>query len=356
VTAKRARRPFKALAAAVLAVAALALASVAGLFLFVENAMGPVDPGDGATVAVTVPEGAGTRSIGALLESEGLISSAFVFSLKTRQGGYDGRYRAGLHELSKSMSMHEIMEALAGGGGGGGEPNMFTVPEGLTVAQTADRLAAGGFVDRDAFMLEASEGDFSSFRFLESPPAAGEPLEGYLYPETYDMRQGALPRDFIERMLSQFDKLFTEECYRRAEEMGLTVNEAVTIASLIERETKVAGERPLVSSVIHNRIKKGMRLQIDATVQYALGEQKPRLLYSDLEVDSPYNTYKIDGLPPGPICSPRFECIEAALRPADTDYLYYVLKPSLNGEHNFSSSYGEFERHKAEYLEAVGAP
>jgi UPF0755 protein len=154
-------------------------------------------------------------------------------------------------------------------------------------------------------------------------------------------------------MLAQFDKLFTEEYYGKAEALGLSINEVVTIASLRERETRVPEERALVASVIMNRLNVGMPLQIDATVQFALGENKERLSYADLEVDSPYNTYKIEGLPPGPICSPRIESIEAALNPADTNYIYYVLKPELDGRHNFTNSYDEFLRFKDAYTKAI---
>jgi UPF0755 protein len=225
----------------------------------------------------------------------------------------------------------------------------FTVPEGLTVAQTAETLAGTGLGDARDFLAAAVAGNFNGYRFLDG----AADLEGYLYPETYDVYSDASARDVIDRMLKQFDRLFTEEYYGKAEASGLSVAEVVTIASLIERETRVPEERALVASVIMNRIAMGMPLQIDATVQYALGEQKDRLSYEDLEIDSPYNTYKIEGLPPGPICSPRIECVEAALNPADTDYLYYVLRPELDGRHNFATGYDEFLRFKDAYLKAI---
>ena len=142
-------------------------------------------------------------------------------------------------------------------------------------------------------------------------------------------------------MLAQFHSVWTEEWQARAKELGYTPLEIVTIASMIERETSVDFERPIVAGVIYNRLEQGMMLQIDATIQYALGEQKDRLLYSDLEIDSPYNTYKIQGLPPGPIACPGAACIEAALYPEESDYLYYRTKNDGTGEHYFAETYEE---------------
>ncbi|MDR0569728.1 MAG: endolytic transglycosylase MltG [Clostridiales Family XIII bacterium] len=335
-----------AISAAIVALAAL------GLFYYFQEAQEAPAPGDGAAVAVEVPEGAGTAAIARILKQGGLIKNERVFRLKSRLDKLDGGYKAGSYELSKAMTMAEIMAELSKGGRA--REKRFTVPEGLRVSEVGAKLASEGLVDAGRFAEEAATGDFGDYRFLRDLPKTGERLEGYLYPETYSIREDADEHAVIGRMLAQFDSLFTEESYNRAEEMGLTVNQVMTVASLIEKETKAAEEREIVASVIYNRLKKGMRLQIDATVQFALGEHKERLLYSDLEVDSPYNTYKIDGLPPAPICSPRVECVMAALYPAETDYLYYVLKPELDGRHNFSSAYNGFERDKAAYIKAIG--
>jgi UPF0755 protein len=154
-------------------------------------------------------------------------------------------------------------------------------------------------------------------------------------------------------MLGQFDKLFTNEDYTRAAEMGYSIREIVTIASLIERETAVPGERPVISRVIYNRIDDDMNLQIDASIQYILGTPREQLTNADLEIDSPYNLYTNKGLPPGPICSPRMDSVDAALHPEENDYIYYVLDPALNGMHRFSESYDEFLSNKAVYQEAI---
>jgi UPF0755 protein len=346
------RSPLRTVVSLIAFLIILAVVSAAGLFFYVDANSRPVDVADTAAIQATIPPGAGAAKVAQVLKEGGLIRSERVFVLQSKRLGYDSRFRAGEFTLSRSMSMRDIMYELTTHGAG--ETIWFTIPEGYTVQQTAGKLASDGvIVDEAAFLAEAESGDFSQYRFLEGLETPGSRLEGFLYPETYEVYKNSSHNDIADRMLEQFDKLFTEEYYGKAKEMGLTVLEAVTIASLIERETKVPEERALVSSVIHNRLEKGMRLQIDATVQYALGEQKPRLLYSDLEVDSPYNTYKADGLPPGPICSPRIECIEAALYPAESDYLYYVLKPEMNGAHNFAASSGEFEKFKAQYIKAL---
>jgi UPF0755 protein len=338
----------RVLPVAIAVVLALVVAVTAGLWFFTEMGMRPVNIADTASVRVTIPLGSGTLAIASQLKEEGLIRNETLFRLKSKLDGLDGEYKAGTYLFTRSMSMRQIMDDLTEGTKA--ETERFTIPEGLTAVQTAEMLAEAGLVDATDFLTEAATGDFSAYRFLEG--AAGD-LEGYLYPETYEVYANATTRDVIDRMLSHFDKLFTEECYSKAEAMGLTVNEVVTIASLIERETRVPEERALVASVIRNRLEKGMPLQIDATVQYALGEQKERLSYADLEIDSPYNTYKIDGLPPGPICSPRIECIEAVLNPANTDDLYYVLRPELDGRHNFTKSYEEFLKFKDAYMKAI---
>ncbi|MDR1496331.1 MAG: endolytic transglycosylase MltG [Clostridiales Family XIII bacterium] len=336
------------LPAVIAAVLAVAVLGAAGLWFFAETGMRPVNVADTESVKVTIPLGSGTVAIASLLKEEDLIRNETLFRLKSKLDGLDGSYKAGVYMFTRSMSMRQIMTDLAEGVKA--ETERFTVPEGLTVAQTAETLAEAGLVDANDFIREAATGDFRTYRFLEDAESG---LEGYLYPETYEVYANATARDLIDRMLAQFDKLFTEECYGKAEALGLTVNEVVTIASLIERETRVPEERALVASVIMNRMKKGMPLQIDATVQYALGEQKERLSYADLEIDSPYNTYNINGLPPGPICSPRIECVEAALNPADTDYIYYVLRPELDGRHNFTKSYDEFLKFKDAYMKAI---
>ena len=217
-----------------------------------------------------------------------------------------------------------------------------TIPEGYTVEQIAKLLEEKGLTTKENF-LECAKTFEIPYDYIEKIDNDYRQLEGFLFPDTYNIPISWKEKEIITLLLKQFDKNWSEEFRNRAKELGFSTREIITIASLIEREAKVEKERPTISSVIHNRLKKGMLLQIDATVQYLLPEQKSRLFYKDLEVDSPYNTYKYAGLPPTPIAAPGLSCIKAALYPEETDYYYYRTKASNNGEHNFSKT---FEEHK----------
>ena len=166
-------------------------------------------------------------------------------------------------------------------------------------------------------------------------------LEGYLFPKTYRIIRASAPADVIELMLAQFDREIAEVDLAYPSSRGMSLHEVVTVASMIEREARLAEERPLVSSVIYNRLAIGMKLEIDATIEYVIKKNRPRLLNSDLAVESPYNTYLYAGLPPGPIASPGLASFEAAAAPAQTDYIYYVLTGE-DGSHTFCVTFEEF--------------
>ncbi len=328
-----------------------ALAVCGGFAVYMSSSGKAISPGSATVVNVTIPTGTGTAGIARILEENGLIGSTSSFKLHSKMKGYDGKYKAGEYALSPGMSMEEMMETIAAGNT---NTIRFTIPEGYTVAQTRDKLAAEGLVNPEVFDQEVESGVFD-YDFLKDAPAAANRLEGYLYPETYDVYSSATEHDIIDRMLSHFDKVVTQEYRDQAKAKGMNLNEVLTVASLVERETRADSERPLVASVIYNRLDQGMKLKIDATVQYALGKQKARLYNKDLKIDSPYNTYKIDGLPPGPICSPGIKSIEAALSPADTDYLFYVGSPELDGTHRFSNNDTQFAKDAAAYHKAADA-
>jgi len=216
---------------------------------------------------------------------------------------------------------------------------LITVPEGLTVLQIAELFESNGFETKNEF-LETAQNIELPFEYIDAP-GDYKRLEGFLFPETYNIPQSYNSEKIILLMINEFDKVFTEEYKKRADELGFSIKEITTIASLIEREARVDSERPLVSSVIHNRLEINMPLQIDATIQYILGKQKDRIYYKDLEIKSPYNTYQNTGLPPTPIAVPGKACIKAALYPEDTDYFYYRTKNDGSGEHYFSETFNE---------------
>ena len=308
-------------------------------------------PGDATNVAINIPSGSSTGSIARALEENGIVRSATAFKYYVKFSGNDGKLQAGDYNLSPSMTGEQLVKALLSGKN---NTLKFTIPEGYSAEQTARALADKGFGDYDAFIDVIENGDFS-YDFIDKLGynGQGSRLEGVLFPDTYEVYEGSSEYQIIDKMLSEFDKVFTDEYYARMSEMGLSLRDTLSIASIIEREAKINSDRPLISSVIYNRLNIGMKLQMCSTVQYILGEPKEFLTNKDISIESPYNTYKNNGLPPGPICSPGKASIEAALYPADTDYLYFVVSEKLDGSHNFSSNSKDFEKDKAAYKQAV---
>jgi len=313
------------------------------------NAIEPYDSTDSTKVIITVPMGSGTPQIAAILEKNGIIGDKDTFKLLSKITGNNGKYKAGTYALSPSMNSTEIMKKLQSGISTG---NMVTIPEGYSVAQISEVLEKAGFIDKTVFLNELENGDFKQ-KFIEFLPKGSNRLEGFLFPETYDIPINASEHDIINIMLTQFDKSFKDEYYTRASELGLNINEIITIASMVEREAAVNEDRPKVASVVYNRLKQSMPLQFCSTVQYVLGDPKARLSYEDTQIDSEYNTYINAGLPPGPICSPGLESIKAVLYPEETEYLYFVVDPNGNRTHQFAKTYEEFLKYKKEYTDSL---
>ncbi|MBI9011983.1 MAG: endolytic transglycosylase MltG [Clostridiales bacterium] len=302
----------------------------------------PVNPDNTDVIAITVPRGATTSSIGTILMNEELIQSETVFKLASKELEADGKMQAGDYELSQSMSTDEIIEKLVSG-----DVVLntfkFTIPEGFEMKDITARLVEAGYVNQEKFEAELSSMTFD-YKFLEGQVS----LEGFLFPDTYEMKVNSTEREIINRMLQRFDEIFLEEYYLRLEELDMSMNEAITLASIIEREARAKEEFPIVSGVFHNRIKDNMLLQSCATVQYVLGERKERLTYDDIAIDSPFNTYVNAGLPPAPIASPGKLAIESALFPEESDYYYFVVKKDGGGTHVFSRTLQEHNKAKEE--------
>jgi len=297
-----------------------------------------VDPSATDAVIIEIPSGSTAKSIGALLESEGLIRSADAFVKKVKDMDAAAALQAGQYQFSKAMSVEDVVKVVSGGEV---YRNTFkvVVPEGFEVVQIAERLSADGHIDKDLFYKELQTGDFD-YKFL-SPEDRDTNLEGFLFPATYTFDVGTSEHDIIDAMLKKFDEVFKAEYYTQAESLGLTVREVITMASIVEREARVHDERPIVAGVFYNRIRTKMALQSCATVQYILGERKEVLSNADIAIDNPYNTYKYPGLPPAPIASPGELSIKAALYPADTEYFYFVTTNLGDGSHYFSKTYDE---------------
>jgi UPF0755 protein len=315
----------------------VALFTVAGI-LYIIQMLGPVTGNKNAPlVLVNIPPGKSARQIGRILARKHLIRSSLSFVFASRMDHLSGEMHAGHYELSPAMPPRQIAALMALGETADG---VVTIPEGYTVHQIARRLAQQQLVN-EAALLTLAQTQGKTFHVGRwTPPNAS--LEGYLFPDTYTVPKGATARDIAQMMLENFSRrvLVPHESDFRLYPGGLPA--AVTLASLVEREAEVETDRPLIAAVYRNRLNAHMRLQCDATVQYALPEHKTRLFYTDLRVDSPYNTYRHEGLPPTPIANPGLPSIEAALHPANVDYLYYVAGPG--GRHVFSTTLTQHEQ------------
>jgi UPF0755 protein len=243
----------------------------------------------------------------------------------------DRSIKPGTYLVNRRYSWNEVIVALVEGRG---QVHVVTIPEGWDVRTMVPAIAEAMEVEPES--LTAAMQDSSLIRRVGS---ATDNLEGYLFPETYLMPDGADAGTIVRMLVTEFERRWKPEWNDRLIELGMTRNQVITLASIIEREARVAAERPVISAVYHNRLERGMRLQADPTIQFALGRRAGRVLYRDLEINSPYNTYRRTGLPPGPIASPGAASIEAALYPDDVPWLYFVAHP--DGHHLFRATLRE---------------
>lgn len=287
-------------------------------------------------VLVNIPDGSTGREIVQILKKEEIINNAGIFKFFARSDF--AQFKSGVHKIEKGASFFKIIKELKLPGAATGGI-MVTIPEGFEMREIAHLMEEKGICTADSF-FKAAKMPYA-FDFLKGIPVSDNYLEGFLFPETYEFLPASDAQAVIKRMLSEFDKMFDEKYEKRLEEIGFSLHEAVTLASIIEREAALESERAKVSSVFHNRLKSDRYpyLQSCATVQYLLKERKPVLSVTDTKIDSPYNTYKYKGLPPGPIASPGKASLEAALYPADTDYYFFVADD--NKKHIFSKTYEE---------------
>jgi len=293
--------------------------------------------GDGPARLIVVEQGQSVREVARALRQEGLIHSAEAFLAAAYLTGKWRRVQAGRHELEPSMSTLQILDAL--GRGSRRAWRWLTIPEGYTLRQIAARVEEQELASAADFLAQAQRP--RDFEVSFPPPPGG--LEGYLFPDTYRVDMGERAEDIIAHMLRRFEEVVWRGLLgEQPVHEGRSLQDIVILASLVEAEAKVEEERPIIAGVFMNRLARGQKLECDATVQYALGDdRKSRLLYEDLTVDSEYNTYLHPGLPPGPICSPGEASIRAALEPADVPYLFYVARP--DGSHVFSRTFAEHQ-------------
>ncbi len=283
-------------------------------------------------VVVRLPRGSGLRQTAAILARAGVVDHPALFVLAARLSGRAGCLRAGEYRLSPAMSYHNLLDTLCAGRV---ILHRLTIPEGFTMGQIVERAASQGLLDRDQALALLHDRQFIQALGIQAPS-----LEGFLFPTTYRLPRGMGARAVLTMMVRRFQSVW-KTLEPRARRLGLSQLQTVTLASIIEKEAQVERERPLISAVYHNRLKRGMRLQADPTVIYGLNHFDGNLRKKDLDQDTPYNTYIHPGLPPGPICSPGLASLQAAVNPAPTKHLYFVAKG--NGEHHFSISYREHQ-------------
>ncbi|PFA64498.1 hypothetical protein CN378_15025 [Bacillus sp. AFS015802] len=327
-----------------------------GGYLYVNSALKPVDPDDTKPVKVEIPIGSGVTSIGKILEDKGIVKNSTIFKYYVKFNNEAG-FQAGSYDLTPSMTMNEIVNSLKTGKVMRKAEFKITIPEGLQLDQIAEIIAEKSPYKKDEIESKLNDKKWLEQLKEEYPELITDeilnkdikrPLEGYLYPATYPFYEKKPSLDTIlKKMIAQTNEVLAQ--YQEAMAANdYTPHELLTLSSLIEEEATEKADRGKISSVFYNRMEEGMPLQTDPTVLYALGKHKAKTVYKDLEVDSPYNTYQVKGLPPGPIANAGVSSIEAALQPEDTEYYYFLA--ASNGSVYYSETLEEHNEKKAKYI------
>ena len=304
-------------------------------------AEGPVIPAQEhpPSKVVVIPDGSTFQYVASLLEHERLIKSRNAFVLLGKFQSADRKVHAGEYELNPGLTPAEILSKLLNGQV---LLHPLTIPEGLTITQIADLVSQQGLTDRAEFLRFTKDREF-----IVSLGIKAETLEGYLYPDTYKFPRGVKAREVLVAMVEQLKQVLGPDLLARMQELKMTMHEVLTLASVIEKETGSGGERPEISAVFHNRLKKHIPLQSDPTVIYGLPAFDGNLHKKDLSSPSPYNTYRVQGLPPGPIANPGIQAIRATLYPSDSRSLYFVSRN--DGTHQFSATLIEHNKAVEKY-------
>ncbi len=310
-----------------------------------------MDKSTGQTKEIFIEEGSSLSGITTVLKENDLIKNETAFKIYVKISGKSNDLKAGYYSLSQKLPASEIVKSLVKGGTS--KTTSITIKEGLDLNRIGDEFEKKGLFTKEEFLKEIKDNaDFyrSNYDFLSSVPKDREYiLEGYLYADTYDVYVKALPRDVITKMLDRFDQEYTDEYKKRTKEMGKTIDEIVTMASVVERETILDSELPTIAGVFYNRVDKGMMLQSCATLQYIYKDYQFSFTDSQKNIDSPYNTYKYEGLPAGPISNFRGSALKAALYPEKTDYLYFCTKNDGTGASAFAKDLSGHEANIEKY-------
>ncbi|MBQ3552820.1 MAG: endolytic transglycosylase MltG [Clostridia bacterium] len=328
---------------------------VGGSYVY-ENYIMPVDENDPTPIEVVIPSGAGTSTIGKILYDANIISSKAVFKIYVDFLGKSSSMRAGTYILSKNMDIASIVDIICTGNPARATMNI-TITEGMTIQDIANMLVTRGVIQSASDFTEVADDpelflEYACIAALEDIESRIYALEGYMFPDTYEIYTDASPESIINKLLVKFHSVFSKEHEQTASELGMTVDEIMVIASLIEAEAKLATDFDKVAAVIYNRLEAGMKLEFDSTITYITGINSIYYTDEQLDIDSPYNTYKNMGLPPGAICNPSRRAILAALAPNEEyigEYFYFCLKDIATGELVFAKTYEEHLENVALY-------
>jgi UPF0755 protein len=304
---------------------------VGALFAFVIGFVAACGGDNGPTVRVTIRKGSPFREAAESLAAHGVVKSARLFGFYAKVRGHDRKLRYGTYVIRSGLSWESLLDALRAGRG---IVHTVTVPEGFPISQIAPLLEDALGVSEDS--IYAAVRDTALLHRLDVPTPT---LEGYLFPDTYSFPENTSAREAVLTMVERFEKAWKPEWNERLKVMAMSRNDIVTLASIVEKEVRRREEGPVIAAVYLNRLRIHMPLMADPTVQYALGRKPGRVYFKDLKVNSPYNTYRHQGLPPGPIASPGIMSIEAALHPAKVPFLYFVAHP--DGHHEFRKTFKE---------------
>lgn len=315
---------------------------------FMNDSLQAVDVNDNTEIALEIPSGSTTTTIAQLLYDNGLIKNVNVFKYYAKKEGYDSKLKAGSFTLKKSMSVEELLDALVNKAHSNNTINL-TIIEGLILEDTAKAISEQLSLDYNKIIGLMKDANYfrDKHEFLKDNPNIKD-LQGYLLPETYNLYIGMSEEEVIDFLLTQFDNYYEDSIKPYLNNLDLSFEEIIILSSIVEKEAVVAEERPIIAGVFINRLNIGMKLQSCATVNYARGEWKDRLDGNDIQIDSPYNTYLYEGLPPTPINSPGVASIDAVIHSEDVDYMYFVAKG--DGSHHFSVTYDEHMAAVQKYL------
>ena len=314
-------------------IGAISIISVILISVFIFTQIGPYDKNNKKGIVVEIPQGATTSTISDILYKNKLIKNKTMFKISVKLSNKAQHFKAGKYLFNQTYSNKEIIEDISSGKIYN-DGIKITIPEGSTSKEESYEN-----------LISNPKEFYNQFKFLKEEDITS--LEGFLYPSTYYFDENASEKEVLSVMLSQFNKVYTDKLRDRQKELKMTIEQVVNLASIVEKEAVLDEDRPIIASVFYNRLKIGMPLQSDATIQYIFKERKKIVTYKDLEIDSPYNSYKNKGLPPTPIASPGIKSIEATLYPEKTEYLYFVAK--MDGGNNYSTNYEDHLKYVKEY-------